>query len=177
MSRKSVPSRVRRHPSAKVVRDLLFYDPETGVFTWRVRRSKHAMPGVKAGRVDPFGRIQISIYGVRYMAHRLAVIYMTGRSPRNVIDHIDRNPANNRYQNLRVATRAQNQKNMKIRIDNTSGVPGVYRQQGKWVARVCVHSRVIYLGRFVGFDAAVSARDAAVKQYYGDFGVLSHEFA
>lgn len=88
-----------------------------------------------------------------------------------IVDHKDRNPLNNTRNNLRIATRSQNNINIKMRIDNTSGVTGVHQRSdnGKWVARLNVDNKRIELGSFDDFNDAVRVRLEAEKIYHKEF--------
>ena len=109
------------------------YDPTTGIFTWRVRRSTMTLAGHKAGYVrEDSGRkrIFISIKKKKYSAHKLAFLYMIGNIPKE-IDHEDRDSTNNKWSNLREATHQQNCFNRKKRSNNTSGYKGVFFDKKK----------------------------------------------
>lgn len=86
--------------TAQRVREVLHYDPETGCFTWAVRTSNRVKVGDRVGN-ESHGRIQTSIDGVRCELHRLAWLYMTREWPKHDIDHINGNPSDNRFANLR----------------------------------------------------------------------------
>ena len=73
----------------------------------------------------PNGYLVICIDYQKVLCHRLVIFYMTRRWPNCEVDHIDGDRQNNRYSNLRLATRQQNSFNQKVRSDNTSGVRGV----------------------------------------------------
>ena len=90
------------------LRGLLAYDPSSGHFTWRVRRGR-AAAGKQAGYPQSRGYIQIGVRGSLYLAHRLAWLYMTGEWPVAEIDHRDGVINNNKWENLRPATRPENQ--------------------------------------------------------------------
>lgn len=149
----------------------LDYDPDTGVFTWR-----NARPGVRqgaeAGRVSPsHGYRDITLWGRQYRANRLAFMWMRGAWPNGDAEHKDRDKANNRWANLRDATRSQNMANVGLRSNNKSGVSGVVwdADRGKWRAQLRVAGIKTNLGRFDTIDeAATVVRDAAIKQW-GEF--------
>lgn len=147
-------------PSAKRLREIIHYDPETGLFTWRVFRRGSAKAGSPAGKPTNKGRISFMLDGVFYLAHRLAWLYVHGTWPADQIDHIDGDPTNNRISNLREATQSQNQQNKhRPNRTNKSGCLGVQsRKNGKFVAEIQIEKRRVYLGIFENLDDA----DAAV---------------
>jgi hypothetical protein len=155
--------------------DVLGYDPATGLFTWKVRRNSRGgcvLPGDPAGTAFQ-GYVQIKTGGVFWRAHRLAWAIMTGELPADgfEIDHINGVRSDNRFANLRLATRYQNNLNMGISRRNVSGVKGVSYdgKSGKWLARLKHEGRVIHLGYHATIDAAASARKAGEAQYHGAF--------
>ena len=92
------------------LKELLRYDPETGVFTWRAT-GKGRRLNRQAGTVQATGYLTITIDWRIHLAHRLAFLYVVGDWPPNEIDHIDGDQSNNRWCNLRPATRSQNMAN------------------------------------------------------------------
>lgn len=155
------------------LRYLLRYDPKTGRFYWNPRPasdfSSHRLflafnarfAGNEAGSIALHGYIQIKLDGRDYTAHRLAWFYWYGQWPSLTIDHEDGNRSNNRLGNLRDVPHGENQKNMKMPSNNTSGVVGVTFCAGKWMAQIQHRGKHIYLGRHSSFDAAVKARRKA----------------
>ena len=121
----------------KRLKELLSYDPETGVFTWRVGRPK-AKAGSIAGGKNWKGYWLICVDGKRYRAHRLAWLYVYGSIPKHQIDHINQDKLDNRIANLREVTNAENHRNMGIPKNNKSGYRGVsfFKTRSKWVARI-----------------------------------------
>jgi hypothetical protein len=131
------------------LKTLLDYNPDTGEFTWRVKQGPKIKEGKKAGTTRPDGYQKININYTQYYSHRLAWLYMTGELTAD-IDHIDRDPSNNRFSNLRAVTKSQNQHNRVKQCNNTSGYKGViyFKPTGKWRANIWVKGKNNYLGYF-----------------------------
>lgn len=148
------------------LKELLTYDPATGVIVWRVARRDRI--GEKAGALNSFGHRQIRLNGKLYLAHRLAWLYLHGEWPETNIDHINGVPDDNRIDNLRLATSKQNQENVKLRVDNASGCRGVNwnHREHKWVARVQHHKQRIHVGKFDLLKDAIAAVKEARDQLY-----------
>ncbi|MGE7415447.1 HNH endonuclease [Methylobacterium tarhaniae] len=168
-------TRRRRDFTRAEAAEYLTYEPETGLFRWRIETPaarRRIFPGDVAGTLKD-GYIQIKLYGVLYRAQHLAWLFMTGDWPDPELDveHRDRNRANNAWSNLRQATRSQNNMNASIRADNTSGCKGVglRKDTGKWYARIKVDRRVLLLGEFNDYDKAVAVRRAAERRHFGEF--------
>jgi hypothetical protein len=92
------------------LRELIDYDPATGAFSWRVSRQR-VNAGDRAGTLSVYGYRVICIDGACYRGGRLAWFYVRGRWPREQIDHRDRDRANDRFENLRLATQLLNNQN------------------------------------------------------------------
>ena len=144
------------------LKELLEYDPATGKFFWRVARGPRAA-GTEAGTVDSEGYVRIKIDRRMYKAHRLAWLYVHGYTPENDLDHIDRDPSNNRVENLREVSQVCNQRNCGNPKNNKSSVKGVHwtERRGKWRAQIVVNQRNFNLGYYDDFTEAVCARLAA----------------
>lgn len=152
------------------LRELLDYDPETGVFRWRVAAGK-ALAGLIAGSINAKGYRRITLDGRTYRAHRLAWRYMHGMWPTNQIDHINRVRDDNRLVNLRSATDQQNKANARRRNYNKSGFKGVYldRRTQQWRAQTALSGKNIHIGYFPTAEAAHSAYVAKTKELFGEF--------
>jgi hypothetical protein len=165
---------------ADLCKVVLRYEPETGKLFWRERppemfyrsgswsaeRRAKAWNSTYAGKeaftyLTDDGYRQGAIQGRTIRAHRVIWLMMTGEPPFGVIDHIDGDRANNRWENLRSVTRSQNMRNMKMVDRNTSGATGVVRQGGSWVARLKANGKNLYLGSFKDIDEAIAARSSA----------------
>jgi hypothetical protein len=154
------------------LKDLLSYDPETGLFYWRVDPPvgpKRA--GKRAGYLHSLGYILIRIKGRDYPAGRLAWLWMTSQWPQAEIDHIDGDKTNNRFVNLREATRQENCRNRIRQKNNKSGFKGVSTaRNGRYRARVTVSGKEIYIGGFCNPSEAHAAYLQWAGQLFGEFG-------
>ena len=121
---------------------LLHYNPETGVFTWRVNRSRLAKAGSVAGTINSQGYVSIMVNRKLYLAHRLAFLYMTGSFPVDQVDHINRLRADNRWINLRPCNNSQNHRN------RTGEVKGYTYWKKRYVAQGKANGMTVYLGRY-----------------------------
>lgn len=155
------------------LKKLLHYDPETGAFTWLRITSNRVKVGMEVGSIlnSSCGKsyIETRICCKRYLIHRLAFLYMTGSLPSEEVDHIDGNGCNNKWINLRKSDRSENQKNIRRRIDNKSGITGVYwsKNRCKWIAQISLNGRIKFLGNFDNiFDAACVRKSAHIKHGY-----------
>jgi len=157
--------------TADRLRELLFYDRETGVFTRRIRTSNRINVGDEAGGLCSNGYRQIVVEGHHYYAHRLAWLYVTGEWPPVEIDHINGIRDNNRWANLRAATRSQNAANTGRRKDNKSGFKGVHwnSHARRWQAMIRINQKTRFLGSFDTPEDASAAYAAASVKLNGSF--------
>jgi hypothetical protein len=146
---------------------LLAYDPDTGIFRWRIARGRAVVGGI-AGAKNGKGYWTIKIEWIKYQAHRLAWLYMTGEWPVDQIDHINMDRADNTWSNLRAATNAQNQANS-LKKSNTSGLRGVHwaQKDKKWIAQIQRDYRKVRLG---AFDTPEEARAVYLDAAWEAFG-------
>lgn len=153
------------------LKEILEYQPDTGLFFWRVKKAKCIKPGQIAGRLRPDGYIDILINRKRYLASRLAWIYMTEVEPPNQVDHENGVRSDNRWRNLRLATNGQNQQNATIRSNNTSGFKGVsfHKGCGKYRAYINSNGKRKYLGLFETATEAAQARNQTAMGDHGEF--------
>lgn len=151
------------------LKELLHYDPDTGVFTWRVATGSRSRAGSIAGCLNnQRGYLVIGVVSRTYYAHRLAWLYVHGRIPDDGVDHINRCRLDNRIANLRPATNAENQQNRGVGVNSTSGVTGVsfYKRTGMWRAHITVSGKNVHLGYFADKDKAAKARLDAKSKYH-----------
>ncbi len=156
------------------LRDILEYNPESGEFVWRVSLNSRAPVGSIAGTIQPSGYIRIKINGVRFMAHRLAWLWVNGIDPVCEIDHINRVRSDNRIGNLREASGKQNKENQSLRVDNTSGHKGVHwdKAREKWMVFVGHHRKFKYLGRYNDLNEAIAVADDARRKLFTHHNVI-----
>lgn len=149
------------------LRQLFHYDPVTGLFTWIVTLGPRAHEGQVAGHKRS-RYVTIGVDGKNYMAHRLAWIYMTGALPHHEIDHRDGDVFNNKWSNLREATRKQNTENRGIHKRNTSGYRGVtwYKRNAKWGASVLHEGQRHFAGLFDCVHDAGAAAETLRQQLF-----------
>lgn len=151
------------------VKELLLYDPDTGVFTWLLANSRNANVGKVAGNVDDKGYRRIGVDGIIYYAHRLAWLYMTGEWPEKLIDHKNGIKDDNRICNLREATHSQNHSNTCIAKNNTTGWKGVKRSGKKFMVQITHKREKLYLGTFDTAEEAHKAYCDKADELYGEF--------
>ena len=145
------------------LKERLHYNPDTGIFTRLKAGKRHRWSVGKAtGAKMPSGHLVISIQGKKYYAHRLAFLYMTGKWPQEV-DHINHDPADNRWCNIRNCTHRDNMKSRKLNKNNKSGHHGVWQEpkSGRWHAYIKVKGRRKFLGSFANKADAVGVRETA----------------
>lgn len=149
----------------ETLRQHVRYNPETGILH-RVRPARNSPAGPVGGKT-PTGHMRVMICSKRLLVHRVAFALMVGRWPQGEIDHIDGDPTNNKWENLRDVSRKENLKNKSRPADNTSGVIGVswIKSRHKWRARISVDGDYKFLGAFDDFNDAVKARLAAERKF------------
>lgn len=144
--------------TAQELRQILHYDPETGVFTWLIKPSARTDAGSVAGSDNGSGYLAIGYKRKRYYCHRLAVLWMTGEWPEDRVDHRDGDTHNNAWGNLRDTSQLVNQQNQRRpRSDNTTGFLGVYPQGDKFIAQIGICGKRWKIGQF---DTAEEASEA-----------------
>jgi len=165
-------------PDAAYLREILTYDPGSGVFLWKFRQgvpcswnTKYA--GRMAGSQDKHGYWIIRVDHKHYKAHRLAWVYVTGESIPEFteVDHRDNCRWNNSFANLRLASDLQNAQNSCLRKDNRSGFRGVswHRAQRKWVAQISHKGTRMCLGYFDSPETAFEKFKVEATRLRGEF--------
>jgi hypothetical protein len=147
-----------------------YLDYKEGKLFWKKQSSSNIRIGTEAGTLNERGYIQVKIFNKRYYAHRLVFFMFNDYFPQEV-DHKDGNKSNNKIENLRPATKSQNQHNAKININNTSGVKGVSwdKRNKKWKAQIAVNKKNYQLGRFDTLEMATQVINEFRKQYHNEY--------
>lgn len=155
------------------LKELFYYDSE-GYLIWKTDRGLNRVKGMKAGSVGSHGRVQISVGSKLYLAHVLIWIFHYGNRPENTIDHKDLNFLNNRIENLREATKSeQNFNKPKYKGRNlpkwVSYRPPRNGRKERFEARITLNGKTLYLGSFQTKDEAYEKAKEAAKKHHGDF--------
>jgi len=134
--------------------------PLVGSFNWYARVDPNTIYALRKVRIGP-----------KQLTVRMHRVIM-GEPDNLEVDHKDGNGLNNRRRNLRGATKSNNQHNVRIRRDNSSGFKGVSwcNRKKKWHARIALNKRGKHLGYFATAEAAYGAYCEASKKYHGEFG-------
>ena len=171
------------------LRECLTYEEASGKLFWKKRplahfantnacgtwNSKYA--GTTAGSPNIKRRWSTKIGGELYQNHRLAWALCYGTWPKEQIDHINGDPEDNRISNLRDVSNTENQRNVKRKSNNTSGVNGVswHKRDRVWCATIRANGRQKHIGQFLSFQQAAVARKAAEREcgYHANHGRVS----
>ena len=151
--------------------ELLDYDPDSGLFKWKVRHSYQCKKGWFAGSRTARGYLHIGVQGVRLKSHRIAWYAWCGEVP-DYLDHINGDRDDNRIANLRSCTNAENMRNLvTLQRNNTSGTTGVcwFKPAGLWTAQIKVDGTNLNLGYYRDKEDAIKARKVAELRYFGEF--------
>lgn len=153
---------LRERPTRDEIAAVFSYDPASGHIT---------KGGKRAGYVTKRGCRAVNLKARQVKEHHVAWVLMTGQWPLVTIDHKNLDPTDNRWENLREATKAQQCGNQPLRPTNNSGFRGVHwsKHAGKWRAQIRTAGRSQSLGYFDSVEAAAAAYDAAALSHCGEF--------
>lgn len=149
---------------------LSLFEYKDGELFWKQDRKANKIKGKKAGCLGGIGYLQTKINDILYKNHRLIFMMHYGYLPK-LIDHIDGNPLNNRIENLREATVAQNMMNSKLFLNNTSGAKGVEwsKRLKKWTVRIQIDGKRKYFGSYYDIQVAKFVAETMRHKYHGKF--------
>lgn len=159
---------------AATVRKVFLYNRRTGELKWRVsifNGNGHNRAAVKAGDIagspHQAGYLSVMLRGRNYMCHRLAWAYVTGRWPKNSIDHIDGDRSNNAFRNLRDVSASMNiQNEKKARVTNQLGIMGVGKAWHRFRAHITLNGKYKFLGNFPTPEKAHQAYLKAKRKFH-----------
>lgn len=157
------------------LKQILNYNPDTGIFRWVERVAKRIEIGQVAGSVDKGGYRKIRIGGVSFYAHRLAWLYSFGEFPKEQIDHINHIKDDNFLKNLRSCTSSENSRNRGMSPKNTSGYKGVswHIRNKKWTAKIQHNRKTVNLGNYDCRHEAAKEYDKKALELFGEFACLN----
>lgn len=153
---------------AHIARAIFLYNEETGNLHWR-KKSSQMMPGSVAGSVSVRGYVTIRFNKKVYPAHRIVWLIHHGEWPKSDIDHINRLKTDNRIENLREASKSENQRNHSLSKRNTSGYKNVIRSHDLWEVVLTINGNKTRFGSYADIELADLVAIGAREKYYGDF--------
>jgi len=154
----------------EVCKARLDYNPETGIFVWKVPYTYHRL-NKEAGIVYSTGYRRIRLEGKRYPAHSIAFLMYHGYRPK-VLDHANGIKDDNRINNLRRSTSSENSKNMGPQSNNTTGYKGVAspdKGRSRYRVKIMSEGKSINIGSFRCKHEAARAYNTAARMYHGEF--------
>ena len=146
------------------------FEYRDGFLRWRNPRACRCKIGAVAGSLGADGYLVVRLREGRYPVHKIIWAMHYGELP-DMLDHINRDRADNRIENLRLVTKRENNFNKQTRVDNTTGITGVrwHSQRGKWNARIAIDGRERSLGMYSKMQDAVQARMRAELKHFGEY--------
>ena len=149
------------------IHHLFTYDKEKGVLV-RNCTTGRALAGTSSFAKDRDGYHIVGIDGKLYRTHRVIWFYIYGKFPDGYLDHINRNRTDNKIENLRQVSKAQNRENIDVAVNSKSGVKGVWlhKQTKKWCASIGYKGKNIHLGSFKSIEEAYAAYKTAASIYH-----------
>lgn len=151
------------------LKELVHYDPDTGLMTRLVQTGSRALTGSIVCSLSKHGYRRLWYNGKHYFVHRLVWLYMYGSFPKCLIDHVNRDNSDNRLVNLRLADKTQNSYNRGRNNNNSTGYKGVTKHGEKWVAQITVKGVHKYLGTFETPELAAEFYDLAAQMTHGEY--------
>lgn len=158
---------IKALPPAEFLNGLFRYEAETGILYFRERLDtlcsnfNRQFAGKVAGSVNAKGYVTLRVEHRKVLAHRVIWKMVSGDEP-GIVDHINRSPGDNRWCNLRVVSHSDNLRNGSVRRSNKLGMLGIYKRCLRFIARIKIEGREVYLGSYSSLPEAIAARDAAL---------------
>ena len=167
---------MRTYPDVERLREYLDYNPLSGKLHWRKAKGYKILPGMEVGGVNTIGYVQMGFDGMKLLAHRVIWLMVYGELIPD-IDHKDGDKSNNRIDNLRSATRVQQNGNSTLAKHNTSGHKGVSfrKDRKKWRAFISINDKFVHLGYFDNQSDAIKRYSEAAIEHFGQDFVCLHK--
>lgn len=169
------------YPLREYLRACFDYEQATGKLFWKQRPENHfatshvcrsvndRFAGKEATSINGQSYRQVRLDAQMYLQHRIIWKWMTGEEPPPFIDHKDCDRSNNRWINLRSATKSEQNWNVGISVSNSSGYKGVSRAHGRWRANIKIGNVQKHLGLFPTAEQAAAAYKLAARNLHGAF--------
>lgn len=135
------------------LKEIVLYDSETGIFVWKIKKSRSVIVGKEIGCLNEEGYVTIGVDGKYYPAHRLAWLYMTGEWPKYSIDHINGERSDNRWGNLRDVPTSINNQNRR----NVKGFSYDKYSVRHWRVRIRFGGKKLHIGTYETQEEAHAA--------------------
>jgi hypothetical protein len=158
-------------PPAEYLHELFWYDRIRGVLIWKVERGGMKVGDIAGARRGETGYLQVSIDRRLYRVHLVIWKMVTGEEPPDFLDHENTIKNDNRWENLREATKSQNVANQGPLATNKSGVKGVYwcKRTGRWTSQFWCNGKNYFVGNFDDLEEAKAAYQKKYREVYGEF--------
>lgn len=158
-------------PDAEYLRSLFTYEPDTGLLRWKINRAQMKIGDPAGAKRGETGYLQVSIDQKLYRVHLVIWKIVTGEEPPNFIDHEDTIKNNNKWGNLRDATKSQNQANIGLISTNTTGAKCVfwYKAYQKWAVQCWKDGKAHFGGYHTEFNVARGVAENLLKKLHGEF--------
>ena len=147
---------------------MITYEPSTGLVYWTARKGGRRFDR-PVGSKNSNGYLSVGIDWKYYQLHRLIWLYMTGKWPVDCIDHKDGIRTNNAWNNLREASRSENNMNVGPKVSHGLKGASYHKPSNMWVAQIRVKGEKKHIGYFATSDEAHNAYVEAAKHYHGEF--------
>lgn len=158
----------------KIIKDCLWYEPETGRLLWIKKINKNTIIGAEAGSTSGKRYRHLKVQGVNLLAHRVCWFLYYNTWPSGVLDHINGDTLDNRIVNLRDADLNQNSQNRRaVSLSGYKGVQAEKSTANPWKASIRVRGKLSHLGMFKTAEQAAEAYDAAALMHFGEFAKLN----
>ncbi|QYC96916.1 HNH endonuclease [Escherichia phage IME267] len=156
---------IAKDVKSKIIHDFFEANFETGQVYWKVRRGTKIRAGDEAGCIDSLGRWKLCCQGFTFRRYQVIWCLKHGTFPETQIDHINRNPLDDRLSNLRLVTNEVNSWNKGLNSNNRSGVKGVYLSKGRYIANIFIQGKTLYLGTFDTLEEAAKCRQEKEQEH------------